>query len=719
MARAGGDYLMGDLMNSIRLHEGFVYDRHAYGMGPGRDPDLLVGGLEPPSALELEGMETLSAVELEVFQHKITSIVEEARDVYMALSISEGIITGDMNTSVFTAEGDPAVVATGIYFHTLLNYPQVKYILKYYRDNPTVGLSDGDVYFFNDPTCGGVHTFDMFVSAPIFHEGVLIGWAEVGGHQGECGSMSPGGFSPTATTRWEEGLHVGALRIGDNWELRQDILDFFLNSVRNPFVFASDLKARVATCKRIRDRVLREVERRGAAQVAGGLRKILAVSSDLARQRISQLNDGIYRSVMFNDGVGLESGLIRLPTTVIKEGDSLTVINQGVSPENNMGPQHCTWHLMRASMGVYLFTYFFRGLSPNIGLLEPIRTLVEGPSVANCGVEVAHGEGTTISAMNVQNLHVIGSKMLFDSPHKLSVSAPFSRNVMIYVYAGVNSYGYRAANFTGTQNLAGQGARFDMDGEHASGFYWASVTDAGEVEESDMRLPMITLARVIDKDVHGFGKYRGGTPSVEIASAPMAGCDLTTRGASDRLSHNPGIFGGYAGPPNPRFVIKNVDVFKQLSETRDEVELSQYTLAKRHPLSGNYVFSYSSQPTEHFNYGDLFVHGVGGGGGYGDVLEREPDDVMEDLKQNVISSDVARNVYRVVFDSETLTVDGPATEDDRDMARQERLKRGKPFAEFMEDWQKLRPSDDKLRYYGDWPEPNSPGYSKPFWGLFE
>jgi N-methylhydantoinase B/oxoprolinase/acetone carboxylase alpha subunit len=509
------------------------------------------------------------------------------------------------------------------------------------------------------------------------------------------------------------------MRIADGWELRRDILDFMLNSVRNPFVFASDLKARVATCKRIRDRVLRECERRGAAGVAGGLRKILAVSGELARQRISKINDGIYRCVLFNDGVGQESGLVRLPTTVVKEGDEMVVINQGVSPENAKGPQHCTWHLMRASMGVYLFTYFFRGLAPNIGLLDPIKVLVEGPSVANCGAEVAHGEGTTISAMNVQNLHVIGSKMLFDSEHRLSVSAPFSRNLMIYVYSGTNSYGYRTANFTGVQNLAGQGARFDLDGEHASGFYWASVTDAGEVEESDTRLPVVTLARTIDKDFHGFGMYRGGVPAVEISAAPQAGCQLTTRGASDRLSHNPGIFGGYAGPPNPRFVIRGADVFRQMNSGAQDLVLTQHNLARTRPLEGEYLFDYSSKATEDFAEGDLFIDSAGGGGGYGDVLERSPESVMDDLRDGVISPDVARDVYRVVFDEELGTVDVAATDEERRAARQERLSRGKPFAAFVEEWSQLRPSEDKLTYYGSWPEPNVESYTKPFWGLFE
>ncbi|MBI4492295.1 MAG: hydantoinase B/oxoprolinase family protein, partial [Chloroflexi bacterium] len=673
-----------------------------------------------PSPLELEGMAALSAIDLEVFQHKMTSIVEEAREVYMALSISEGIVTGDMNTSVFTAEGDPAVVATGIYFHSLLNYAPVKYILKYYRDDPTVGLHDGDVYFFNDPTCGGVHTFDMFVTAPIFYQGELLGWAEVGGHQGECGSVSPGGFSPKATTRWEEGLHVHAVRIGDRWELRRDLLDFLLNSVRNPFVFASDLKARVATCKRIRDRVVREAERRGAARVAGGLRKVLSLSGDLARQRLRQLDDGVYRSVLFNDTVGTEAGLVRLPTTAIKEGDALTVLVQGASPENRRGPMHCTWHLMKASMGVYLFTYFFRGLPPNIGLLDPVTVLVEGPSVANCTEEVAHGEGTSIAALNVQNLHVIGSKMLFDSPYRLGVTAPFSRQPLVNVFAGINSYGYLTANFPGVNNAGGQGARFDLDGEHGCGFYWASVTDAGESEEMDMRMPPVTLARRIDKDFHGFGKYRGGSPVVEIGMAPLGrGCLLTSWGAADRMTHNPGLFGGYAGPPNPRFVIRDTNVLELLAKSDPHLKLTQYDLAREQPIQGRYVLEASSQATDSFKPGDLFVFSVGGAGGYGDVLERDPELVLDDLRTNVISLQVAREVYRVVYDEATLELNHAATERERQRARDERKQRGKPFAAFAQEWLAKRPSADKLKHYGHWPEPRLERYEKPFWGLYE
>jgi N-methylhydantoinase B/oxoprolinase/acetone carboxylase alpha subunit len=246
------------------------------------------------------------------------------------------------------------------------------------------------------------------------------------------------------------------------------------------------------------------------------------------------------------------------------------------------------------------------------------------------------------------------------------------------------------------------------------------VTDAGETEECDTRLPPITLARRIDKDFHGFGKHRGGSPLVEIAIAPpQRGCLLTSWGSADRMSHNPGLFGGYAAPPNPRFVITGTNVLGLLANTDPALELTQYDLARNEPVRGTYRYEASSQATEAFQPGDLFVYSIGGGGGYGDVLEREPVAVIEDLRANVISPEVARDVYRVVYDPASLEVDEQATAEARQQARAERRQRGKPFGEFVAEWQTRRPSDEKLKYYGHWPEPRVEGYSNPFWGQYD
>jgi len=710
---------MGKLFDRhARLFEGLIYETDAYGRRPGCDPALISHGLEPMTEIERRGMTQLSDVDAELLTHKLTAIVEEARDVYMALSITESVITGDMNCALFTASGDPVAVATGIYFHTMLNNAQIKYVNKYYRNDPTVGLADGDIYFFNDELGGGVHAFDMFTAMPVFWEGELVAWATCGGHQGDSGSPTPGGFNAKARTRYEEGIHVPMMRIGESFRLRQDILDFLAGSVRNPFVFAADLKSRVATLDVLRKRLLREIERRGVEPVVGGMRRILIKAEESARARLRELNDGVFRAVMFNDDeLGGELGLTRIPVTLFKEGDGMTVLVQGVSPENGLGPMHATWHLVRAATAVYMFSYFFRGLAPNAGILQPIRYLVEGPSIANSSDELAHGMGTSIAACVVNGLHVLGSKLLFSSPYREAVQAPHSRNIMLMVFAGENRLGYQTANFTGTGNASGQGGRFDGDGESAVGFYWGPFTDAGETEDIDARLPHFVLSRQLEKNYHGYGKYRGGSPLVEISTCGHLGCFMSSWGSADKISHNPGLMGGYFGPPNPRVVIKGSDLFERIKRGED-VNISQYELLTKRKLKGEYRVEASGQSVQSFDQGDIMCFGLGGGGGYGDVLEREPERVLADLKEDLITSEVAEKIYGVVIDPVTGLADAAATQRRRAAMRRERLRKGKPFSKFILGWQRKKPPEAILKYYGAWPEPRVPDYDKPFWGLY-
>src|SRR3990172_7719117 len=99
---------MGKLFDQhARLFDGLIYERDAYEKRPGCDPELICRGIEPVTDLERRGMEMISEVDAELLTHKLSSIVEEARDVYMALSISEAVIMGDMNCGLFTASGDP------------------------------------------------------------------------------------------------------------------------------------------------------------------------------------------------------------------------------------------------------------------------------------------------------------------------------------------------------------------------------------------------------------------------------------------------------------------------------------------------------------------------------------------------------------------------------------------------------------------------------------
>ena len=140
-------------------------------------------------------------------------------------------------------------------------------------------------------------------------------------------------------------------------------------------------------------------------------------------------------------------------------------------------------------------------------------------------------------------------------------------------------------NYTGAANAGGGGARFDMDGENALGFYWGPWTDAGEIEEQDDRMAQLTLARKLDKNFHGFGKYRGGTPLTEVNTF-CASCAMSSWGSCDKVSFNFGLFGGYAGPPNPRFVIRDTDLMAQIKAGKD-LDLGQYALLKDQQVRGD------------------------------------------------------------------------------------------------------------------------------------
>jgi N-methylhydantoinase B len=58
---------------------------------------------------------------------------------------------------------------------------------------------------------------------------------------------------------------------------------------------------------------------------------------------------------------------------------------------------------------------------------------------------------------------------------------------------------------------------------------------------------------------------------------------------------------------------------------------------------------------------DLSVAELGGGGGWGDPLERDPEAVREDVLDEYVSPEGARRDYGVVIDTRTGEVDREAT----------------------------------------------------------
>jgi acetophenone carboxylase len=85
-------------------------------------------------------------------------------------------------------------------------------------------------------------------------------------------------------------------------------------------------------------------------------------------------------------------------------------------------------------------------------------------------------------------------------------------------------------------------------------------------------------------------------------------------------------------------------------------------------------------------------------------LERSPEDVLDDLRKNIISDWTAENIYRVSYDAERRKLDADKTKQLRDEARRARLASGKSYDEFLAEWNRKSPPKDILQWYGSWPD---------------
>ena len=77
----------------------------------------------------------------------------------------------------------------------------------------------------------------------------------------------------------------------------------------------------------------------------------------------------------------------------------------------------------------------------------------------------------------------------------------------------------------------------------------------------------------------------------------------------------------------------------------------------------------ASKVTMEFHAGDVMRYVLAGGGGWGDPLERDTDAVLADARNEIISTNSARQEYGVVIDDQSWTVDGAATKALRDEMR--------------------------------------------------
>lgn len=658
---------------------------------------------EPPTAREKECMRLFDdPSELSIFFNRLELIAVEGRELFTKMGAAPLITSGDLVTGVMTATGDMAICSTGTYLHAASTQFPAKYVLKHYGKDPSVGIREGDIWFVNESLYGVTHNVDMYIYIPVFHNNELVAWTFAGAHEPDAGGIGPG-MSPYAKTRYDEGLKLPPIKIGENFELKSDLVAMMENNVRDPRTLTLDNKAKVAACMRIRQRLLEAAEQRGVDYLIGGLRRVIDIVAGAASKRVASFNDGIYRHVMFLDNTGSRMGLIRLNVALKKKEGRITVDCTGTSPAVE-GAYNCLKHQVIVASSVKLFNYLFGDFPGSGAVFEPFDYVVPEGTVLNSNPEKAVALGIITVGRWMGAFQTCMAKMMYDSEYREIVTASVGhRNTKHTPISGVNQFGMTTVwELVETVNANGQGGRPDGDGESACLYHYSPSADTLDVEFQETQSPVLYLFRRFMKDNHGFGKHRGGAGvQFGVMLHNVDNYTAIARGQGSKFPIDSGLFGGYYGGTGPAVSVRNTNLKEMLSNSDPDVPHDAHQILTNRPLAGDYLIT---EPSMYWTMkeGDLIVNFSSSGAGFGDALERDPDLVMQDLRNGLISSIVAESVYKVVYDHESLVVDQEATRKIRDGEKKERLERGKPFDAFIKEWCKRKPPEEALRDFGPW-----------------
>jgi N-methylhydantoinase B/oxoprolinase/acetone carboxylase alpha subunit len=264
---------------------------------------------------------------------------------------------------------------------------------------------------------------------------------------------------------------------------------------------------------------------------------------------------------------------------------------------------------------------------------------------------------------------------------------------MVAEFAGDNQYGVYTIGQTLEQASNGSPARAIGDGENGAWSIYTPNADFGNAEISEFFYPILYLGRNLEPDSGGYGRFRGGlghTAVWMVKNSPgieyICGC----AGLRSKIIPNHGMFGAYPTPPDrPSYargtnVKELIDAQKPLVHERGDPE--DPNLARNieaEDLQTNIIAPIATGDI--FKEHDLIIHPVSGSQAMGDPIERDPEDVRDDLERSWTRERVAREIYGVVAertDDGHWTVDGEATEAARSTIREQRKARGIPFKEW-------------------------------------
>ena len=645
-------------------------------------------------------------LEVDRIRKRLAGALDEGYEMCEAQGAAPGAKWGDLTTAVYTAAGDVTYLSCHgvIAFSAILHHP-IRYIMKYWKDEPTVGINDGDGFIHNDARYGNVHNTDQSMIMPVVYDGEIIAWVAATIHEGENGACEPGGMPSGSETPFDDGLRMSPFKIVERGELRRDLLTFLQHSVRDPKLQLADLKVKLASVNRIKQRIDAIIEEVGVATFVAALRITVEDVETEVRRRIRELPDGTVRFNQFMDSTLKENILIKFACAITVKGDQMTIDLRGTGPEILNRAMNSPLCSVKSMMTQAILAFWWPDLPRCTSAMSPIEIISDEGTWADASYDAPMGQSLQASFRGFSALQSPWAKLQFSNPEKFSnVIAPWFNQINTFLWGGVNQHGDQLGNLCADLNGMPGGAKAFRDGEDAVSPLFCAMADTAEQEVMEEEVPFMQLvSKRLVRDNMGFGKYTGGMGYEMIVASqgtPLWGFMTVTSGA--KFSSIYGQFGGYGCGTYPLATVKGVNVYETFRNEPGSFDLSMERVMNERPFEGGrYTTAHMGLQFDVAKDGELYMIAQGAGGGYGDPLDRDPAAVAGDLELGRISVEVAADIFGVVWDPVTRRLDPARTAQKREEARRARLRRGKPYAQFLADFVREEPPAT-LAYYGSW-----------------
>ena len=559
--------------------------------------------------------------------HYIQRVCREMRENAERTATNVLVVTlHDMAYGIWDAGGRVIAIPEGFPPRLISSTFPIRRIKEKFAEN----IHPGDVFLTNYPQDGAVHLPDWVFIRPIFYKGELVFFTCMGTHVADSGGALPGTHF-LAHDSIAEGLNIPLIKIMENDRYREDVLELILTNNRLPEMMKREMASLTGSTSVAEQRMIELLDKYGKGVVLASIDEMINRTEKAVRAEIAEWPEGTYATEVKtdDDGSTMDAPVTVKCTLTIKKDELTFDFSETDAQVKGMINSYYQQTLSNTLCTTFLFLGTALAAYHNEGSLRPIHVITRKGTIVDArpGALVA-GAPAVAGGLVIEAVLSVLSQALPDK-----AIAPYSRLVSpLVVGHELETDGLYV--YTSFGSAAGAGAVTGYDGyQCACDMGTLGVVGKTNAEEEMVRFPWDINKYEFRTDAHGAGKWRG-SPGIIWEGVNEGGECFSNGGPWSGFSTRaPGPQGGGATPINRAYVVRG----------ERKIEITQPHI-----------------PVD-LKHGDRLVTLSGGGAGVGRPEERDPEAVRTDVKNELVSLEMAKRVYRVSVKPDSLEIDWIAT----------------------------------------------------------